>query len=137
MPSSKDLELAQAAYKTVREILCVQQGESLLITIDSVSEFRVAEEMAKAGQALGAKVMVAWHTTPRGYGKATDPYLPAPLIAACPEADAWIEEYRRLWEARLDRLDDYLRALQAQDGSESAGKPAKVKRKGAKRDGKK
>jgi DNA-binding transcriptional ArsR family regulator len=28
--------------------------------------------------------------------------------------DAWLEDYRRLWEARLDRLEDYLRTLQAQ-----------------------
>jgi leucyl aminopeptidase (aminopeptidase T) len=91
MPSIKDLELFKAAFKTVREILRLKQGENLLITIDSISEFRVAEEMAKAGEALGAKVMVAWHSTPKGYGKATDPYLPRPLVAACPEADAWIE----------------------------------------------
>jgi 2,5-dihydroxypyridine 5,6-dioxygenase len=91
MPTSKDLELAKAAYKTVRDIVKIKEGESLLITIDSVSEFRVAEEMGKAGEALGAKVVVAWHSTPKGYGKATDQYLPDPLIAACPEADAWIE----------------------------------------------
>jgi 2,5-dihydroxypyridine 5,6-dioxygenase len=91
MPTRCDLELFRAAYKTVKEIVRVKKGENLLITIDSVSDFRVAEEMAKAGEALGAKVMVAWHSTPKGYGKATDPYLPAPLIAACPEADAWIE----------------------------------------------
>lgn len=91
MPTSQDLELARAAHKTVREIVRVKEGENLLITIDSVSDFRVAEEMAKAGETVGAKVMVAWHSTPKGYGKATDPYLPAPLVAACPEADAWIE----------------------------------------------
>ena len=91
MPTRQDLELFKAAFKTVKEIARVKEGENLLITIDSISDFRVAEEMAKAGEALGAKVMVAWHTTPKGYGKATDPYLPAPLIAACPEADAWIE----------------------------------------------
>ena len=33
---------------------------------------------------------------------------------ALKEADDWLEEYRRLWEERLDRLDDYLRILQAQ-----------------------
>ena len=26
--------------------------------------------------------------------------------------DDWLEEYRRLWEQRLDRLEDYLRTLQ-------------------------
>lgn len=91
MPTTQDLELFRAADKTVREIICVKEGENLLITIDSISDFRVAEEMAKAGEAIGAKVMVAWHSTPKGYGKATDPYLPSSLIAACPETDAWIE----------------------------------------------
>ncbi|WKZ67205.1 MAG: metalloregulator ArsR/SmtB family transcription factor [Flavobacteriales bacterium] len=28
------------------------------------------------------------------------------------EADAWIEQYRALWEARFDRLDAYLMELQ-------------------------
>jgi DNA-binding transcriptional ArsR family regulator len=28
-------------------------------------------------------------------------------------AQQWIEEYRRFWEANLDRLDDYLKQLQA------------------------
>jgi len=34
---------------------------------------------------------------------------PAPLK----EVADWVEEYRVLWEARLDRLDDYLQELQA------------------------
>ena len=29
------------------------------------------------------------------------------------EASDWLEEYRRCWEGRLDRLDDYLLGLQA------------------------
>jgi DNA-binding transcriptional ArsR family regulator len=29
--------------------------------------------------------------------------------------DDWLEEYRRLWEQRLDRLEDYLHELQAQE----------------------
>jgi DNA-binding transcriptional ArsR family regulator len=28
---------------------------------------------------------------------------------------SWVEQYRRLWEERLDRLDEYLRGLQAQE----------------------
>jgi DNA-binding transcriptional ArsR family regulator len=39
--------------------------------------------------------------------------LPKPLK----EATDWMEQYRALWEARLDRLDDYLMELQ--------GKPRK------------
>jgi DNA-binding transcriptional ArsR family regulator len=33
---------------------------------------------------------------------------------ALKEADDWLEEYRRLWEERLDRLDGYLKLLQAE-----------------------
>ena len=36
---------------------------------------------------------------------------PAPLK----DAARWIEQYRRHWEERLDRLDDYLRTLQARE----------------------
>jgi len=35
-------------------------------------------------------------------------------VKALQEADGWLEEYRRLWEQRLDRLDDYLRVLKAE-----------------------
>jgi DNA-binding transcriptional ArsR family regulator len=33
--------------------------------------------------------------------------------AALKGVDEWLEEYRRLWEERLDRLEDYLQVLQA------------------------
>jgi len=36
---------------------------------------------------------------------------PAPLKGA----DDWLEEYRELWEQRLDRLEDYLHELQAKE----------------------
>jgi hypothetical protein len=29
--------------------------------------------------------------------------------------DDWLERYRRFWEARLDRLDDYLLETQAKE----------------------
>ena len=34
--------------------------------------------------------------------------------AALKQADDWLEEYRRLWEQRFDRLEDYLKAVQIQ-----------------------
>jgi DNA-binding transcriptional ArsR family regulator len=37
---------------------------------------------------------------------------------ALKEADDWLEHYRALWEARLDRLGAYLKTLQAQDVKE-------------------
>jgi DNA-binding transcriptional ArsR family regulator len=40
-------------------------------------------------------------------------------IEAAPlkEVADWAEHYRQLWEARLDRLDDYLRELQEKEKS--------------------
>src|ERR1700687_4293358 len=34
--------------------------------------------------------------------------------------DDWLENYRRLWEERFDRLDVYLRELQAQETEEQS-----------------
>jgi DNA-binding transcriptional ArsR family regulator len=38
-------------------------------------------------------------------------------LRAAPLRDVadWVEQYRREWEERLDRLDDYLRELQTKD----------------------
>jgi DNA-binding transcriptional ArsR family regulator len=38
---------------------------------------------------------------------------PAPLK----EVSDWVESYREIWEARLDRLDSYLKGLQAERSS--------------------
>jgi len=37
------------------------------------------------------------------------------------EVDDWMEQYRRFWEARLDRLDVYLRKLQNGEQSDDSG----------------
>lgn len=91
MPTKLDLELCVAAHKLVRDQLKVKAGESVLITIDSAAQFRVAEEIAKAAETLGTKVMVAWHSTPEGYGQVTEAFLPEPLIQCIPHTDVWIE----------------------------------------------
>jgi 2,5-dihydroxypyridine 5,6-dioxygenase len=91
LPEYLELELAKAADFLVRESLKVRKDESLLITIDTETDFRSAAAAARAAQALDAKVAVIWHSTPPGFGKATDPYLPEPVKAAIPKADAWIE----------------------------------------------
>lgn len=47
--------------------------------------------------------------------------------AALREVDDWLEEYRRFWDARLDRLEDYLNELQAKQADEGV-KPQKATR---------
>jgi len=57
---------------------------------------------------------------------------------ALKEADDWLEEYRRLWEERLDRLDDYLKVLQAQEKEgDKQSKPIKQRRREKQRGDKK
>ena len=42
-------------------------------------------------------------------------WRPCQLKAAPPKnASAWIEQYRKFWDESFDRLDDYLKELQAQ-----------------------
>lgn len=45
---------------------------------------------------------------------------PAPLRAVVD----WAEQYRRHWDERMDRLDTYLRELQAQESQAPEAKPA-------------
>ena len=43
-------------------------------------------------------------------------WRPARLEAApLKDAAKWVGQYRRFWEERLDRLDDYLRKIQAKE----------------------
>ena len=50
---------------------------------------------------------------------------PEPLI----EAADWIDEYRRTWEERLDRLGDYLQELQAKENINKQRKEKKTGRR--------
>ena len=47
--------------------------------------------------------------------------------AALRGVDDWLDRYRRLWEQRLDRLEEYLQTLQAKEAS---AKTEKEKRRG-------
>lgn len=91
MAKYMDMELTKSAYKLMHDMVKVKPGESVLVTIDSISDFRVAEEIVKISDALGAKAMLAWHSTPKGYGSLTMEYLPEPLIECADKTDVWIE----------------------------------------------
>lgn len=54
------------------------------------------------------------------------------------EAVGWIEQYRKFWEERLDRLEDYLRELQAREDAlpAPAGTEAGTAEPGAAKPGK-
>ena len=48
-------------------------------------------------------------------------------VEALKPVDEWLENYRRLWEERFDRLDAYLRELQAKDTGKGTPKPKEKK----------
>jgi len=45
------------------------------------------------------------------------------------DVDGWLEQYRRLWERRFDRLDAYLKRLQAKERIKTKSKRATAKRR--------
>jgi hypothetical protein len=55
-------------------------------------------------------------------------------VQALKPVDEWLENYRRLWEERFDRLDQYLRELQAQEAKgKGSHKGKKEKSRGRKK----
>lgn len=48
--------------------------------------------------------------------------------AALKEVDDWLDRYRRFWEESFDRLDDYLRELQAKERTDTVAKKEKRRR---------
>ncbi len=91
MPEMYELELGKAAHVVTFEMCRVKKGETVLLTVDSAMDFKTVAEVAKTCEAAGGKVMVAWHSTPNGYGKVADPQLPESLKKAIPASDVWVE----------------------------------------------
>jgi 2,5-dihydroxypyridine 5,6-dioxygenase len=86
------MELADSAYKLVNEVLKVEKGEEVVITIDSAGDWRVASAIASATYTVGGKPVVAWYSFPPVVGKAADPYLPLKtLTELVKNSDVWIE----------------------------------------------
>jgi len=56
-------------------------------------------------------------------------FRPCYLVATpLKEASDWVDQYRKFWEESFNRLDDYLKVLQAQNVSESVNKKSKRKK---------
>jgi hypothetical protein len=51
---------------------------------------------------------------------------------ALKSVDDWLGEYRRLWEQRLDRLEDYLQTLQTKGAPQTKEKQPREKNRGRK-----
>ena len=76
----------------------------------TVSELAEPYDMSMAAISKHLKVLEKAGLVEQGHHAQYRPRRlnPEPLK----EVDQWLADYRRLWEARLDRLDNYLKLLQ-------------------------
>ncbi len=100
--------LADPTRRAILARLC--SGET------SVSELAEPFEMSLPAISKHLKVLERAGLIARGREAQWRPCRIRP--AALKDVDEWLERYRGFWEERLDRLDDYLKELQAKDKKE-------------------
>ncbi|MGI8568571.1 MAG: ArsR/SmtB family transcription factor [Methylocella sp.] len=107
-PDRLSTTLAALADPTRRAIL-----SRLALGETSVTELAEPFEMSLPAVSKHLKVLERAGLIARGREAQWRPCRIEP--AALKHVDDWLEEYRRLWDARLDRLDNYLKKLQAKE----------------------
>ena len=115
-PDPLSQTFAALSDPTRRAILArLAQGEA------TVTELAEPFEMSLPGVSKHLKVLQNAGLVVQGRNAQWRPCRlePAPLH----DVASWVEQYRRLWEARLDRLDQYLRELQTREASDDHAKP--------------
>ena len=107
-PDRLSTTLAALADPTRRAILArLALGET------SVTELAEPFEMSLPAVSKHLKVLERAGLIARGRQAQWRPCRIEP--AALKHVDDWLDDYRRLCDARLDRLDDYLKKLQAKE----------------------
>jgi DNA-binding transcriptional ArsR family regulator len=122
MPPDLSVTFGALADPTRRAILArLASGEA------TVSE--LGEPFEMSGPAISKHLKVLERAGLISRGREAQ-WRPCRLVGA-PLKDAadWLEEYRRFWEDSFDRLDDYLRELQAKDKRASQVREKKNGRK--------
>ena len=76
----------------------------------TVSELAAPFDMSLPGVSKHLKVLRKAGLVTQGRDAQWRPCRLEPVLLQ--EVAAWVERYRELWEARFDRLDEYLRELQ-------------------------
>jgi DNA-binding transcriptional ArsR family regulator len=104
-PDPLSITFAALADPTRRAILSrLSRGEA------TVTELAAPFDMSLPGISKHLKVLEKAGLIERGREAQ---WRPCRLQAApLRDVDEWVEQYRRFWEERLDRLGDYLRELQ-------------------------
>lgn len=80
-------EVSKAAYKLVKEVMLVKEGENVVVSGDSSTDRRVIDAIMNAAYIVGANpVLIHCPTNPNAYAEPV-----APIGAAVSVADVWIE----------------------------------------------
>lgn len=110
------------ADPTRRAILArLSQGEA------SVTELAAPFSMSMPAISKHLKVLERAKLISRGKEAQ---WRPCKLEAAPLEAASnWVEQYRAMWEARFDRLDAYLKEVQAKEGNTTQPRKANGRKK--------
>jgi DNA-binding transcriptional ArsR family regulator len=120
MPDSLSMTLSALADPTRRAILArLAAGEA------SVTELAQPFDMSLPAVTKHLHVLEGAGLIARGRRAQWRPcrLRPAPLR----EVSDFVEHYRQFWEQSLDRLEDYLREVQAAQGKLSQGNPSQKK----------
>jgi DNA-binding transcriptional ArsR family regulator len=85
------------------------------LALGETSVTELAKPFAMSGPAVSKHLKVLERAGLIARGREAQ-WRPARLEAGpLKDVAKWIEEYRRFWEESLDRLDDYLRKIQAKE----------------------
>jgi leucyl aminopeptidase (aminopeptidase T) len=85
-------ELIKAADVLVRDMIKLKKDETIIITLDTTSDYRVADAIAGVAYSVGGKPMVISMSTPLGIAKEADKFLPVEtLTAVITKADVWVD----------------------------------------------
>jgi 2,5-dihydroxypyridine 5,6-dioxygenase len=89
--ASDESAVAVTAEFIVRDIMCLQPGEEVVITADPASDRTVTAAMFNASRTAGAQVSLL--TIPRlpFQGALADPYLPQAAVVAVKHCDVWFD----------------------------------------------
>lgn len=80
------------AVSLLEKLFKVKKGESVVITLDTLSNMEAAEWISEAGHAMGLKVLTVLMPAPSGVGMEVDGQIADKcLTGALSEADIWIE----------------------------------------------
>ena len=97
------------------------------LTLGDVSVNELAEPFEMSLPAVSKHLKVLEHAGLISRGRDAQ-YRPCRLEAqTLMPVDVWLEDYRRLWNARFDRLEDYLAKLQGKADPKRSKKPAPKK----------